>query len=467
MPIVDPRLCLQLSGDLQQPQELRIGLGSSQRPLLPKEEADHIETLTDSAAVGHASDEESVVRAQSHLLDEPQNLLVEPFATSQEGVTLYPQAPRKSSDRYARLLASAGRGFPLWIPEAHRNLPSAYRRTGVRIGDVGIITSSGSFSFLFNIFAPIVDPIHPSPLPEEFTPLRPAPSAGDVRLIPEFRSGSYLASSSVEKLDCDSALGLSFKMSASEGAILTIPEGATSADLEDLARIRKYAAANLLRWYRYVNGPRGRDARNGEIRIVIGCDKSASWGTATMTNDTPESNCQLKFRPLRRESGTDTAITAYTWEHSGRGETRVGPDVQEVEELRSGDPLAYPNCKYQNQCLFLRTMNPILGDEEWLNLCYELDTPHLIEPRHTTSGHDHQNARRGGKSTSSNSASGAGRSHPYRRSGGTREYALFGGPPESGHPPTLSVSTTASPEATPFHPSEAINRALLKKAWPG
>src|SRR6267378_3949648 len=60
--------------------------------------------------------------------------------------------------------------------------------------------------------------------------------------------------------------GLSFRTSASEGAILTMPDGAISQDLENIPRFREYAAANVRRWYKYINGLRGREAKNGDVR---------------------------------------------------------------------------------------------------------------------------------------------------------------------------------------------------------
>jgi len=53
--------------------------------------------------------------------------------------------------------------------------------------------------------------------------------------------------------------GLSFQTSGSEGAILIMPEGAISEDLENISRFREYAAANARRWYEYINGPLGRE----------------------------------------------------------------------------------------------------------------------------------------------------------------------------------------------------------------
>jgi len=92
-----------------------------------------------------------------------------------------------------------GRGFPLWIPEPNKRLPRAYRKKGVNIGDVGIVTPSGAFSFLFNICVPSDNTINPDILPEGFAPISPPLNALDIGEFDEFNPGSYLASSSIEK----------------------------------------------------------------------------------------------------------------------------------------------------------------------------------------------------------------------------------------------------------------------------
>jgi len=72
---------------------------------------------------------------------------------------------------------------------------------GIRIGDVGVITPDGGFSFLFNICAPRDDPINPRILPEDFSPLHPDV---DIMEFSRFKSGSYLASASIEKKESES-----------------------------------------------------------------------------------------------------------------------------------------------------------------------------------------------------------------------------------------------------------------------
>ncbi|KAF9536616.1 hypothetical protein CPC08DRAFT_591882, partial [Agrocybe pediades] len=53
-------------------------------------------------------------------------------------------------------------GTALWIPEAqrHRSLLDPNADQGISIGDVGTLTPSGSFSFLFNICLPHDDPVN-------------------------------------------------------------------------------------------------------------------------------------------------------------------------------------------------------------------------------------------------------------------------------------------------------------------
>ena len=156
-----------------------------------------------------------------------------------------------------------------------------------------------------------------------------------------------------------------FESSASEGAILTMPRGARSEDLRNKATFREYAAANIANWYRYANGPRGLEAKNGEVRLVVGFDKTTSWGIATFANQTQQNSCRLKFG----RSEEDSASTTYTWsqlEYSGVADVKAGPDSDEIDELRiHSDP---SDVQFKNQCLFVRTLNATLADDIWANI---------------------------------------------------------------------------------------------------
>ena len=284
---------------------------------------------------------------------------------------------QRSNEMYERHLTLKGRGFPLWIPQPNMLLPNPYRAIGVCIGDVGIITAFGGFDFLFNICRTRDDPINPEELPDNFAPIYPPLNPTDVRKFREFSSGSYLASSSIvesqtgEQTSCvySSFLlfillmlqyrGLTFESSASEGAILTMPDGAFQEELGNLSKFRNYIAVHAANWYKFVNGPRGREAENGDVLVVVGCDKATSWGMATFANTSSaqQSNFRLKFRPLQSQHN---AGTAYAWEHSGVAEVRVGPEHGENDEL--GET---PTSQLRNQCLFMRTLRVTLSDSEW------------------------------------------------------------------------------------------------------
>ena len=74
------------------------------------------------------------------------------------------------ADIYRSRLLVEKRGFPLWIPGPDMSLPVAYRRTGITIGDVGIMSPTGNFVFLFNIFCPMDHPVN-ARVPADFCPL--------------------------------------------------------------------------------------------------------------------------------------------------------------------------------------------------------------------------------------------------------------------------------------------------------
>jgi len=62
-----------------------------------------------------------------------------------------------------------------------------------------------------------------------------------------------------------------------------MPQGAHAEDLANVSQFRQYFS-NAESWYRYINNIRGRDAKNDDMRLVIGCDKTSSWGMATLSN---------------------------------------------------------------------------------------------------------------------------------------------------------------------------------------
>ena len=185
-----------------------------------------------------------------------------------------------------------------------------------------------------------------------------------------------------------------------------MPQGARSQDLGNFARFRKYAAANVADWYKFANGPRGREAKNGDIHLVVGFDKTTSWGIATFVNQTQQTrdSCRLKFGP----SEGDSAST-YTWlEYSGVTDVRAGPDSIEGDELRiDSDP---PDVQFENQCLFVRTLNVTLTDDVWSDIHSTLDSVH-VDLRHdgdqSAFNHPHSSSPHTGSGTNPPPSPGA------------------------------------------------------------
>jgi len=175
--------------------------------------------------------------------------------------------------------------------------------------------------------------------------------------------------------------GLVFETSASEGAILIMPEGAVAHDLENIPAFRDYVAANVEKWYKFVNGVRRREAKNGDVRLVIGCDKTMSWGMAALANVSQHKVSQLKFKATQ-DSGFKSTRPPYTWDYSGMAEVKVGPDIKEINALRSNDPLdgtSPSDEEFSNQCLFIRTLNATLNDEAWKALNDSLGLTNVLD----------------------------------------------------------------------------------------
>ena len=154
----------------------------------------------------------------------------------------------------------------------------------------------------------------------------------------------------------------SFQCFTPQGAILALPDGASRENLRNLDSFQQYACKNAVNWYHYANGPRGRQARNGSIYLVTGCDKAKSWGVAAFPNVTGRVGFSLRFTaPI-----IEQADCLYSWQGSG-AETRVGP--MPVDYLEGTQDRA------QNQCLFIRGYRVALGLGVFSN---------LLGPAHTS-----------------------------------------------------------------------------------
>jgi len=143
--------------------------------------------------------------------------------------------------------------------------------------------------------------------------------------------------------------GLEFESSASEGAVLAMPDTAIQSHLRNLDRFYQHIGTHAEGWYRYANGPSmGRRLNNGDLCLVIGCDKTTSWGIATFSNSSTSS--RLLFKRVADSSGDLGRL--YTWEHSGTvNPPRVGPSQRGL---------------VPNQCLFIRYLVFSVSESDWL-----------------------------------------------------------------------------------------------------
>jgi hypothetical protein len=194
----------------------------------------------------------------------------------------------------------------LWMPQPSADAPPSYDDKGVSVGDVGILTPSGGFDFLFNICLPAEHPNNSGgPLPEGFVPL--LTQQRDITESEGHPLGSFIASSPTKSVGT-----MAFECTGSEGAILVLPDGA--------------------------------------IRLVTGCDKSSAWGIAAFSSTSK--GLHTISLALKAQPGPD-GNTAYTWECSDECDIRTSTGQE--DGLR-------------NQCTFVRCFTVSLCELEWMKL---------------------------------------------------------------------------------------------------
>ena len=249
-----------------------------------------------------------------------------------------------------------------------------------------------------------------------------------------------------------------------------MPEGAMSLDLENDAIFSNYVEANVRKWYEFVFRVRGRrDIRNGQIRLVIGCDKTTAWGIATVSGMSQQTITKLRFKPLNT---TNSCTGLYTWESSGMVEERVGPDKREIDALRNHDNGGYPELDATpcNQCLFVRTMTATLSNEEWEKLSRTLGKT-TVKDSYTSSGTASDpspvNIPSGLNTKSSNlPASQQGTLGSQSYAAASQNGIMISKMPDSSAVSIPSLNATLAiiyfPQS-PYHPSDDVNQQLLLK----
>lgn len=114
-----------------------------------------------------------------------------------------------------------------------------------------------------------------------------------------------------------------FEFDTSEGATLFLPDGASRKDLRNMEKFRTCAMENGVEWYKHAMGKFGREAGNGSIMLVTGCDKTVSWGIASYRTESKSEVVRLSFKAAEVVKGSASFV--YRWETSIPASIRVGP----------------------------------------------------------------------------------------------------------------------------------------------
>ncbi|KAJ3978291.1 hypothetical protein F5890DRAFT_1569656 [Lentinula detonsa] len=236
------------------------------------------------------------------------NTAPSPSSSNQLTRTKFPT----ESELYSQLLWLEKRGYPLWIPAPSQPIPVEFKKQGVRIGDVGILTTTGGFDYLFNACLPHNDPANSAGLPEGFEPL--VVDQGHISQWQDmYPPGSHVSScwddiqvtllpqsqTKIPGVPDEVGAGMSFVPRRSTGALLILPEGASSTDHKSLDEFRDYGIIWARKWFQFANSPPySRGTKN--LYLVTGCDKTRAWGVACFL-DAPVGSVIMHFVPTAGE----------------------------------------------------------------------------------------------------------------------------------------------------------------------
>ncbi|KAJ7027269.1 hypothetical protein C8F04DRAFT_1122926 [Mycena alexandri] len=349
---------------------------------------------------------------------------------------------------YTKLLLCKGLGYPLWYPPPIDSLADAYRQEGVQIGDVGYITPRGAFSFVFNICRGADHPINRHfGVPNGFQQLQLDAHAIE-RVDVAFQPRSDISTDTVKSrrvsvgadlnstVPVEAGVGIEISCSATLGASLILPHGASSSDLLPLRVFREYILAHAKSWFEFLAAQQ-RPVQDLNLYLVTGCDKATSWGTAVVAKTTNSGEVTMKLGPTGIAGHAE-----YSWDNSSynRGFAQAGPHRKPGEESWG-----------ENQCVFLRGYSVAMKSK----LKSALTGQVKVEPMKGFSNSPiHASlsdripwwSQRSGQSTGADSESGRSNSGPSDESGrpGDSDYLW----------------------STAYHPSAIINDFLLHSIGP-
>ncbi|KAL1676975.1 hypothetical protein EV122DRAFT_291440 [Schizophyllum commune] len=385
------------------------------------------------------------------------------------------------SQIYAESLLPLREGYPLWIPEPDEELPLCYRQSGVRIGDVGVIGQDGGFQFLFNICSSADDPVNQGGVPPSFE--RIDMGAASYNSTYYTRSGAFVQSADFARrviaveagaeaaiAPAGAGFGIEFSVGQDEGAILALPQGGSRRDAKQRRAYEVQIQRHGREWYTYVRETLGWTIDNGDLYLVTGVDKAATWG-ALAFRDTQRSH-DVCFQFTATPVANAALRHQYQWRHLTSQSARQGPDAAVLMYGDGGAPA-------ENQCVFVRGYKIMIRRELW--------------PRRRATGvkvFDFTGPRNFGKSTSLKATSSFLPSTSFAAKGKARQGQNPDGSMDTadGSPDTVDdeedescssgngsneeenwstddgVSWKSVPSSnTPYHPCDALNKYILDK----
>ncbi|KAJ7743361.1 hypothetical protein B0H16DRAFT_1010954 [Mycena metata] len=225
-------------------------------------------------------------------------------------------------DLYSRLLLATGNGYPLSYPEPSDDLPQCQVR-GLEIGDVGALSSDGSFNVFFNICRSPDDPSNRFGVPVGFERL----DLGSNPFISKkayHRPGSHISNTKIKKrrLDVDAQVdnvflpvgaGAVIKVSSTstKAAVLLLPYGGSRLDVRFVDTFKDLALRHAQSWYVFVTTLR-TGVENGDLYLINGVDKSVSWGVAAAGHHTERGRISLKLSAA--QTGSAGGSNTWQWE---------------------------------------------------------------------------------------------------------------------------------------------------------
>ncbi|KAJ3514686.1 hypothetical protein NLJ89_g2239 [Agrocybe chaxingu] len=212
---------------------------------------------------------------------------------------------RSDAAIYASSLMALGNG---WAPLELAGIeggPRKHFEQGVTPGDVGYLSKSGGFNYLFNIFSAKDDPMQTKNVPRNFVPMVPPLAEWEIKKVPNhFAPHTVIVSEGIQfNQTSDSPWEIAFSSSAREGAVVVLPTGASREDLADTSKLHSYLKEHAVDWYQSLNLYSGSEnilpsppGMNGTLFIVTGCDRATSCATVVFPATPAEAGMLHTFR---------------------------------------------------------------------------------------------------------------------------------------------------------------------------